>query len=269
MTLSWKVGRVAGIDIYLHPTLLLALFWLGSGGPGVLLIAAAFGCILLHELGHALTARYFGIQTADITLYPIGGVARLMRLPRKPGPELLITLAGPAVNVAIALVLAASLWVLGTAPLEFGLAGPLAAFLGGLMVINAGLAIFNLVPAFPMDGGRVLRASLSGWLGRRRATEVAAALGKVLAIGFGVYSLVHGAWLNATLAAFIYFASAQELALVRAEERRRTSGPLPSGTWPEAPAGFVWVPLGDGRMRLAPVVVTVPDPRAGTSSSWH
>jgi Zn-dependent protease len=255
MTLSWKVGRVAGIDIYLHPTLLLMVFLLGTTGPGMLVVAAAFGCILLHELGHALTARWFGIQTADITLYPIGGVARLLRLPRKPGPELLITLAGPAVNVAIALVLGVLLVLGGFFSAPYATYDPLADFVFKLMAINVGLAVFNLVPAFPMDGGRILRALLSGWLGRYRATQVAATVGQVLAVAFGVYSVVYGPWMNALLAMFVYFAAGQELASVQAEEydgRANTRG-----AWPPAPAGYVWVPQKDGRLRLAPIILTV------------
>ena len=102
MTLSWKAGRVSGIDVFLHPTLFLLPLFLGMNAASVAITAAVFGCVLLHELGHALTARRFGIGTLDITLYPIGGVARLTRMPKKPGPELLIALAGPAVNLAIA-----------------------------------------------------------------------------------------------------------------------------------------------------------------------
>src|SRR3954471_21465446 len=106
--ISWKLGRVAGIDVFLHPTFLLLLAYVGmlQGGMGsILLVSAAFGCVLLHELGHALMARGFGIGTEDITLYPIGGVARLRRMPKAPGAELLIALAGPAVNVVIAVAL--------------------------------------------------------------------------------------------------------------------------------------------------------------------
>src|SRR3954452_19135499 len=110
--MSWKLGRVAGIDVFLHPTFLLLLAFVGmrSGGIGsIVLVSAVFGCVLLHELGHALMARRFGIETEDITLYPIGGVARLRRMPRSPGAELALALAGPAVNVAIAAILALGL----------------------------------------------------------------------------------------------------------------------------------------------------------------
>src|SRR5205823_676367 len=130
MRVSWKLGRVAGIDLFLHPTFLIFLALVGvfeGGLDSVLLVSAVFGCVLLHELGHALMARRFGIATVDITLYPIGGVARLQRLPRAPGAELLIALAGPAVHVAIAPGLAATGW----AP--------------ELMTIHPGLALFHLV----------------------------------------------------------------------------------------------------------------------------
>src|SRR5947209_5831730 len=99
MRMSWKLGRVAGIDLFLHPTFLL--IFLFTGDWPIPLVLAMFACVLLHELGHALMARRFGIETEDITLYPIGGVARLKRMPRAPGAELLIALAGPAVNFAI------------------------------------------------------------------------------------------------------------------------------------------------------------------------
>src|SRR3954467_4520657 len=145
--ISWKLGRVAGIDVFLHPTFLLLLAFVGmrQEGPGsILLTSAVFGCVLLHELGHALMARRFGIETEDITLYPIGGVARLRRMPRAPGAELLIALAGPAVNLVIVMALVAAS--------EIGLLGspsPLSLFADQLTLINLGLALFNLIPAFP------------------------------------------------------------------------------------------------------------------------
>src|SRR5262245_56226445 len=210
MRMSWKLGRVAGIDVYLHPTflLVLALPHVVDGGPFALaLVLSAFGCVVLHELGHALMARRFGIETEDITLYPIGGVARLKRMPRAPGAELLIALAGPAVNFAIA---AALLGLQG-----LGLAGSwLDGFVEGLVMVNLALGPFNLIPAFPMDGGRVLRAFLSGWLGRARATTIAASIGRALALAFGVYGLLSLNLLHAALAAFIYLAAGSEEANV-------------------------------------------------------
>jgi Zn-dependent protease len=269
--MSWKLGRVAGIDIFLHPTffLLLAYVAMMQGGIGsVLLVSAVFGCVLLHELGHALTARRFGIGTEDITLYPIGGVARLQRMPRAPGAELLIALAGPAVNLVIAQALTAvqTLGLIGSP--SPGSPSLLGLFVDDLILINVGLALFNLIPAFPMDGGRVLRALLSGWIGRERATLIAAGIGRGLALLFGLYCLFHGMWLQALLAGFIYLAAGHELARVLAEEeqvraRRRwmNTDPLASdgqGIW-TAPPGFHWVSRGDGVWQLAPVVTTVDD----------
>src|SRR5512135_772324 len=148
MRMSWKLGRVAGIDVYLHPTFLLLLAYIGAMQGGLAFIpffAALFGCVLLHELGHALMARRYGIETEDITLYPIGGVARLRRMPKAPGAELLIALAGPAVNGLIVLGLSSLLWLRA-----FGgpwSASPAAAFVSELMRINLALAVFNLIPA--------------------------------------------------------------------------------------------------------------------------
>jgi Zn-dependent protease len=270
MGLSWKLGRVAGIDLYLHPTFLLVLLLPGvlSGGMETLLVVLSlFGCVLLHELGHALMARRFGIETADITLYPIGGVARLQRLPRAPGAELLITLAGPAVNFALAFLFA----ILGALDLAAGATSSLGLFVRDLMGINLVLGLFNMVPAFPMDGGRILRALLSGWLGRAQATIIAAGIGRTLAVLFGIYSLfvAHNLF-QAALAVFIYFAANAEVAQVLFEERRRrysAGKDQGQGIW-VAPAGHHWVDQGNGIWRLAPVVVPAPDAR-WDAPSWR
>ncbi len=156
MRMSWKLGRVAGIDLFVHPTFLLLLLPGVTGGLSPLFVVALFGCVVLHELGHALMARRFGIETLDITLYPIGGVARLQRMPRAPGAELLIALAGPAVNFAIVAALM-GLEMLGIGGMETD--ASLGGFLAGLVLVNLVLGLFNLIPAFPMDGGRVLRRS--------------------------------------------------------------------------------------------------------------
>ncbi|MDR3639438.1 MAG: site-2 protease family protein [Isosphaeraceae bacterium] len=260
MRMSWNLGRIAGINVFLHPSLLLLLAYFGAmqgGVESILLVAAVFGCVLLHEFGHALTARQFGIETEDITLYPIGGVARLRRLPRAPGAELLITLAGPAVNLAIALALGVAL--VAGAVVGIWQVLPLAGFVRLLMYVNLVLAAFNLIPAFPMDGGRVLRAALSGWLGRLRATEIAASVGQVLAVLFGVYSLLHGELIHVALAAFIYFAARTELAHVASEEQQRTYANAPhQGIW-TAPPGYRWIRRGQGLWQLAPINVSVND----------
>jgi Zn-dependent protease len=262
MGMSWKLGRIAGIDIFLHPTFLLLLVYVAmtQGGIGsVILWSSVFGCVLLHELGHALTARRFGIATEDITLYPIGGVARLRRMPRAPGAELLIALAGPAVNVLIVM----ALWAVQALGLTGSPWSPnlLGLFVDDLILINLGLALFNLIPAFPMDGGRVLRALLSGWIGRERATVIAAGIGRALALGFGLYCLFHLMFLQALLAGFIYLAAGSELARVLAEEEHvrghrpwtRTDPAAGQGIW-TAPPGFRWVSRGNGVWQLAPIV---------------
>jgi Zn-dependent protease len=272
MRLCWRIGRVAGIDLYVHATFLLVFLFLPEVFEGgaqavqtVLLVLSVFGCVLLHELGHALMARRFGIQTEDITLYPIGGVARLQRMPRAPGAELLIALAGPAVNFAIAAGLF-SLALLGL--VHSGLPWPLGTYLRALLEINLGLGIFNLIPAFPMDGGRVLRALLSGWVGRARATRIAASIGRALALCFVVVVLI---WthnpIHVLLALFIYFAASSEEAQVLHEERRRQSTGDDQGVW-VAPSGYRWVHRGDGVWQLAPLGVSFPD-RQPDASPWR
>jgi Zn-dependent protease len=221
-------------------------------------VGLVFGCVVLHELGHALMARQYGIETADITLYPIGGVARLDRMPRGGGPELLIALAGPAVNLVIAAMLWAGLTIFGPW-LDENLLGSLMA---EMLWINVGLLVFNMLPVFPMDGGRVLRAGLSGWLGRGRATEVAAAIGQVVAVAAGLWFLFNGWFLQAALAMFLYSAASMELGAVRRDEARRNR----ADNWPAPPPGYRWIDRGDGVFRLAPIAVTWGPPRGG---SWR
>jgi Zn-dependent protease len=263
MRMSWKIGRVAGIDLFLHPTFLLVFLF--TGELPVSYVLALFGCVLLHELGHALMARRFGIETTDITLYPIGGVARLQRMPRAAGAELLIALAGPAVNFAIVAALV-GLEMLGLARFEYG------SWLGGLVsylvLMNLVLGLFNLIPAFPMDGGRVLRALLSGWFGRSRATSIAASVGRALALAFGIYSLLSFHLVHVALAAFIYLLAGSEEAGVLAEERRREYGGSSDEVNWAAPPGYHWVHTGGGVWQLAPIVVDFGDPRRN-SSSWR
>jgi len=259
MNFSWKLGRVAGIDLFLNWTLFALLGWsaMQGGMEWAALVAAVFGCVVLHELGHALTARLFGIQTRDITLYWIGGVARLERMPRAPGAELLITLAGPLVNVGIASVLALALWVEGAFSPWF-VGSYATGFATTLMMVNLVLAAFNMIPAFPMDGGRVLRALLSGPLGRYRATEIAAGTGRVLAVGLPLLMIALDMFspMHLFLAAFIFYAGSAELAQVRSEghANRRGSDDDSDGVW-TAPPGFRWVSRGNGVWQLAPISV--------------
>jgi len=260
MRLSWKLGRVAGIDLFLHPSALLLFFLLWgampSGPESFVFVVALLGSVVLHELGHSLMARRYGIETADITLYLFGGVARLQRMPRSAGPELLIALAGPAVNFVIAGVLFAMLSLA-----EFPDAPSI--FLAQVMITNLFLACFNLLPIFPMDGGRVLRALLSGWMGRLRATEVAGMIGRTVAVVGGIACLLNGMWQLAILAAFVYVVGGMELSQVRAEGR--TPG-VPEGfaEGVAAPVGYRWATRGDGVWRLVPIMVPV----GGRDRSW-
>lgn len=240
MLRSLNLGKFFGIDLYVHPTfwlLPLAVFATGSlagdvSGAAfqVAVLFAVFGCVALHEVGHALAGRYYGIDTRDITLYPIGGVARLERMPTAPLQEIVIALAGPAVNVAIALGLLGGLagreYLL---PGSLATAGPAEQFVGQLLLANVVLVAFNLIPAFPMDGGRVLRAVLALGLPRVEATRAAVAVGMAAAAGFvvvGLYGIpplgVAGGNFGLILVAGMVFLLGQaELAGVKAEARRR------------------------------------------------
>ncbi len=227
---SWRVGRLAGIAIYIHATFALLLAWvamshLGAGhdlataARGLVLITSVFGIVVLHELGHALVARRFGIATRDITLYPIGGIARLERMPERPGQELLVAIAGPAVNFVLAAAIYVGLVVTGTGaggdPLTVG-----GSFAVQLMWINVSLGVFNLLPAFPMDGGRVLRASLAFFMDRGGATVVAARIARGIAVVMGLVGLVFSPWL-AVIALFVWMAAGQEAALEQAKTSLR------------------------------------------------
>jgi Zn-dependent protease/predicted transcriptional regulator len=177
----------------MHLTLLILLAWiagsaalqgagLGATAIGVGLVAAIFVVIVVHELGHALVARLYGIHTRDIMLLPIGGIASLERMPDKPSQELAVALVGPLINLALA--------ALCYVPFAFTDIGSVAhAIWKQLIWINVGLAVFNLIPAFPMDGGRALRAVLAMRMGNERATDIAAQLGKVFAVVIGVIGL--------------------------------------------------------------------------------
>jgi Zn-dependent protease len=230
---SLKLGKFFGIDLYVHGTFwLLPVFifvsgWMSGLTPAVLafdlaFIFAIFGCVVLHEVGHALAARGYGIGTRDITLYPIGGVASLERMPEKPGREIAIALAGPAVNVVIAIGLFAGL-AAGVLLNPFGLASPgvVELFAERLLWANVILAGFNLLPAFPMDGGRVLRAMLAIGMPRMRATAAAVAVGSVVAAGFLVLGLVTGHLGLMAVAVVVYLLGQAELAQVRAQAAAR------------------------------------------------
>ena len=221
---AWRVASIAGIPIYVHGTFVVLIVFLLVSGlsegrgvaaavSGVVFILAIFATIVLHELGHALTAEHYGIQTRDITLLPIGGVARLERMPDVPRQELWVALAGPAVNLVIAVVFWA-LFVAGTGAFPVLTLDPAATgFVGRFTAVNIALAIFNMVPAFPMDGGRALRALLAERIDYVRATEVAASIGQGLALVFGLVGLLVNPWLI-FIALFVWMGASAEATAV-------------------------------------------------------
>lgn len=232
-----KIATVQGIGVYIHWTfwVLIAYYLIAStmeGGAAyglfaVGLVLSIFACVVAHEFGHAAAAAKFGIRTADITLLPIGGVARLTRLPEKPHQELIIALAGPAVNVVIAAILMIPI-LLGAVASSIGasevaIAGASLSFLDYLLAANVFLVIFNLLPAFPMDGGRVLRSLLAMRTDNLRATEIAARVGRWMALGFAILSFYLGFTLL-LVAAFIFFAGTAELMAVRFRELGKQPG---------------------------------------------
>lgn len=232
--IGWNLplGRIAGIDIRVHATFLILLAWIavshlvaGHGlrgaAEGLALIVCVFAIIVVHELAHALVAKRFGVRTRDITLLPIGGVSSLERIPDKPLQELLIAVAGPSVNIVLALVLF-GLLALARGPLvPSGLHLVGGSFVAKLAWLNVGLAVFNLLPAFPMDGGRVLRATLALRMDYDRATAVAARFGQAAALGFGLLGLFFNPMLI-FIALFVWIGAQQEAAIVHV--RKALSG---------------------------------------------
>ncbi|HOX24836.1 MAG TPA: site-2 protease family protein [Candidatus Krumholzibacteria bacterium] len=225
MRWSLRLGSFRGIEVSIHVTFLLLLgflavnYWLASRSfdavlAGVGFILLLFGCVLLHEFGHALMAARYGIKTRDIVLYPIGGVARLERMPEDPRQELQVALAGPAVNVVIALALFAWLFLAGSVEPVASLGWASGDFVERLMVVNVVLVVFNLIPAFPMDGGRVLRALLAMRMEYTRATQIAAHIGQALALVFGFVGLFWNPFLL-FIAFFVWIGAAQEASMVQ------------------------------------------------------
>lgn len=229
MSGSWKIGRLAGIDIYMHWTFLLLIAWivffywlrasLVEALFAVVFVLTIFACVVLHELGHALMARRYGVPTRDITLLPIGGVARLQRIPEHPLEELAVAVAGPAVNVVIAGVLAVLLaGFAGTDALRLTLLGqsPLSeTFFQHLMWVNIFLVAFNVLPAFPMDGGRVLRALLATRMEYTKATNIAASVGQFMAILFAIAGILLPSILLLIIAFFVYMGAEAEARYVQ------------------------------------------------------
>lgn len=219
MVWSIPIGRVSGTEIRIHITFLLFLLWIGianytRGGTsaafqGLAFIILLFLCVLLHEFGHIFTARHFGVRTPDVTLLPIGGLARLERIPEEPTQELLIALAGPAVNLVIGLGL---LLALGGFVRSAGyeVDDPNIGMFSRLTWVNFFLAAFNLIPAFPMDGGRVLRAALAYRMTYARATQIAATVGQGIAFLFGILGLFGGNPILLFIALFVFLGAGAE-----------------------------------------------------------
>ncbi len=253
MSWSSNLGRLFGIDTRVHASFLLVLLWAGlssfnSAGTlvaalaGVVFMIAVFASVVAHELGHALTARQYGIQTRQILLLPIGGVAQLDQGHMRPKVELLVALAGPVVSFLLAGVLFTFAAILG---------GDLSpdTFLGSLAWTNLGLAVFNMLPAFPMDGGRVLRAALSSRMGHIRATQIAATLGMVGAALFFALGLYTGRFMLLLMATFLYMAARGESRVMPHPGPRRVIDPnlLQDGDDPRevlivrSPRGRLWL----------------------------
>lgn len=232
MNWRWRLGEIFGIVIYMHVTFLLLIGWFaivpimrgeGAGGAlvSVLFVLLLFACVVAHEYGHALTARRYGIQTRDITLLPIGGVARLERMPRDPVQELWIALAGPAVNVVIAAALALLLALTRGAVAIADVALDPRHLLNNLLSVNVSLVLFNLLPAFPMDGGRVFRALLARRMPYEKATRAAASVGQLMAFLFGFGGLLSGYVMLLFIALFVYMGAEAEAQSVQVESAFR------------------------------------------------
>jgi Zn-dependent protease len=249
---SLRLGRILQIETTIHWTFWILILWvllnaglgagLQSGFVALGFLLTVFGCVYLHELGHAFAAAQFGIRTIDITMLPIGGVARLERIPTSAKQELWIALAGPAVNIVIAMVLGIGL----STQLDWGHLhdqSPLQqSFMAQILVVNLGLAIFNMIPALPMDGGRVLRGILQFWWSRLQATEIAVRVSRYIAIAFIVLGLYKGMMTLGFIGVFVLIAGFQELMSVRFSAWKEAAangnpsgfGPIPGVVWSQS-----------------------------------
>lgn len=282
MRWSLPIAKVYGTVVQIHVTFFLLLAWLGGsyylqGGmpaavDGLVFILLIFACVLAHEFGHVFAARRYGIPTPTVTLLPIGGVARLQRMPDEPGQEFVVAIAGPLVNVAIAV----GLYVAAGGSASMSAAAHLdeqqVGLLSKLFSINVILVVFNLVPAFPMDGGRVLRSLLAMRMDYARATRIAASIGQVLAFGFGLLGLF-GNPILLLIALFVYLGAGHEAAVVEMREATRgvaVEEAMLTGAAsfePEDPVGDAARRLVQSGQSLAPVVDADQMPRGVVSRS--
>ena len=241
MLRAFKIGHVYGVDVNVHPTFGLVLIWavwqwgfsssrgFGAFFLGLLLVSLVFASVLLHELGHCAMARQFGIRVLDITLWPFGGVARIEQMPAQPRSEFLISLAGPATNLAIAVALLPIVLLIGVLfgrDVLFSTSDPLetmtpATLVTYLAIVNLFIMLFNLVPAFPVDGGRMLRAGLTPSVGRERATSVAVAAGLAFAVIFVILGIWQRNLVLIVLGLFVFFAAQAESRVERVQSAMR------------------------------------------------
>jgi len=230
MKANLSLGRVFGTEIKVHWTFFFLILWiifneLKRGGNtesilfNIAVVLAVFLCVIIHEFGHALTAKRFGIITKKITLLPIGGMASMEKIPESPKQELLVTLAGPLTNVVIALLLYFTIpvkelmYLNFTETFEILSSFSIQNFLFYLFIVNIALVIFNLIPAFPMDGGRILRAFLATKTSRIKATQIASTIGQIIAVIFFLIGLLYNPFL-VFIALFIFLGAYGENELV-------------------------------------------------------
>jgi len=226
-----RVATISGIPVQIHWSFSLLFFWVYYEGSKIgmlwdeilmfgFLIMSLFFCVVLHEFGHAFSARYYGVGTRDITLSPIGGIARLNQMPEKPIQEFMVALAGPLVNIAIAILIALGLWLFSPNFLPEGNSSMAETFSSRtnffpiLLGLNVIMAVFNLIPAFPMDGGRMLRSLLSMKLGRLKATRIASIVGRILAVAFLAYAIYNQDLIMGFISVFVFVMAWQEYRMV-------------------------------------------------------
>jgi Zn-dependent protease len=227
MNRSFRIFTIQGIDIRVHLTFPLIFLWaayqfgsvfgsLSGALFGIIAISLLFVLVTMHELGHSFAAQMYGVPVKQIILSPIGGVAQLKRIPDKPIQEMVIAIAGPAVNILMAFFIAAIGYAYGldlmslTTSFSTSESATIGALISYVFISNLFLAIFNLIPAFPMDGGRILRAFLALRLQYAKATNIAATIGRIVAILFGIYGLLNGGFFMVFIAFFIFTAAGQE-----------------------------------------------------------